>query len=65
MLMRFTLIMLTFLTSCSSLMPLADDVEKMVDNDAITIKVDKDAIQRDTDVTVNVQVTNKEIPIQK
>jgi hypothetical protein len=50
------------LQSCTGLLPIADDVEKMVDNDAIIIKVDKDAFQKDTDITISVDVKNKDTP---
>ncbi len=57
---HFILSTFIFISSCSSLVPISDNVEKMVDNDAITVKVDKDAINPQTDVNVSVQVTNKE-----
>jgi hypothetical protein len=50
-----------FLQSCQGFQGVADDIEKIADNDAIIIKVDKDAIQKDTDVNVSVEVTNKEV----
>lgn len=50
------------LTSCAALPQLFNSVEKIATDDAITVKVDKDAFQKDTDVKVNVEVTNKEVP---
>jgi hypothetical protein len=50
---------LLFLNSCSF-----TDLFKTADNvfdDAIKVTVDKAAIQRDTDVSVNVEVTNKDV----
>lgn len=55
-----TKIILISLTSCSAMMPLADDIEKIATNDAIIIKVDKDAFAKDTDVNISVDVLNKE-----
>lgn len=40
----------------------ADDIEKIADNDAITIKCDKDALNQNTDVHIIVDVVNKEPP---
>ena len=37
-----------------------DDVEKIADNDAITIKADKDCFQKNTDLEISVKVTNKD-----
>ena len=60
--MRYvTLSLIMFLQSCQGFQGVADDIEKIADNDAIIIKVDKDAIQKDTDVNVSVEVTNKEV----
>ena len=63
--MRYTLIMLAILTSCSAFMPVADDIEKIADDTAIKIEVSREALQRDTDMTVTIDVKNKEEPIQK
>lgn len=48
------------LSSCQYIPQITDDIEKMVDDDAITIKCDKDCFQKDTDVTVHVEVRNKD-----
>lgn len=50
------------ISSCTSFPQIADDIEKIANNDAITIKVDKDAFVRDTDVIVEVRVINKDQP---
>ena len=50
------------MNSCAGFQGVADDVEKMVDNDAIVVKVDKDSFQKDTDVDVEIHVTNKDKP---
>lgn len=49
-----------FLQSCQGFQGVADDVKDMVNNDAITVKVDKDAINEKTNVNVSIEVTNKE-----
>jgi hypothetical protein len=51
---------LFFLYGCGAMPQIADDIEKIADNDAITIKCDKDCFQRDTDIHVNVDVVNKQ-----
>jgi len=48
------------LQSCTGLMPLADDIEKIADDTAIKIEVSREALQRDTDMTVTIDVKNKE-----
>lgn len=57
--MKLSLLVILFLTtSCTpELFKAAEDV---LTDDAITVKVDKDAFQRDTDVKVNIEVINKE-----
>ena len=54
-----------FLSSCTALPQMFDSVEKIATDDAITVKVDKDAFQKDTDVKVHVEVTNKEPPVKE
>ena len=53
---------LFFLYACSGMPQIADDIEKIADNDAITLKVDKDAFARETDVHIIIDVVNKEPP---
>lgn len=48
-------------SSCGSLANLSDDVEKIADDNAITVKVNKEALKRDdSNVSINVEVQNKE-----
>lgn len=62
----FFLIFLVFtigffcISGCQYLPQVADDIEKMVDNDAVTIKCDKDCFQKDTDIEVSVKIINKD-----
>lgn len=44
------------LCGCAALPELAHTVENIANDDAITIKVDKDAFQKSTDVEVSVKV---------
>ena len=48
------------LNGCAALAPISDDIEQMVNNDAITVKVDRDALNPKTDVKVTVEVINKD-----
>jgi hypothetical protein len=50
--------LLSFLSACTGINEIADDIEKMVDNDAITIKVDKDAFHENSSVKILVEVNN-------
>lgn len=54
-------IILVMLSSCQYLPQVADDIKEIANNDAITVKVDKDSFQKETDVHVVVDVVNKEI----
>jgi len=47
-----------FIMGCAGFQGAMDDVEKIADNDAIVIKVDKDAFHDDTNVHVNIDVVN-------
>jgi hypothetical protein len=51
-----------FLTSCQYIPEVMSDFEKIADNDAIIIKCDKDAFQKQTDVEISVKVINKDKP---
>lgn len=55
-----TVVFLFCLCGCQYLPNVADDITEIANNDAITIKCDKDCFQRETDVTVSVQIKNKE-----
>jgi hypothetical protein len=59
---KLLLILLPLLSSCSGMMP---DVVKMVhdiEDTAIVVEVNRDAIQQDTDVEISVSVINKDPP---
>jgi hypothetical protein len=51
-----TLVASFLLYGCAALPELAHTVENIANDDAITVKVDKDAFQKSTDVEVSVKV---------
>jgi len=53
-------IVVVALSSCSMLPQISSDIEKIANNDAVTIKCDKDCFQKDTDVSVVVEIKNKD-----
>ena len=58
--MSYLLISLAILlTSCQALPQLFQTADDVVTDDAITVQVDRDAINQNTDVSVNVEVKNK------
>ncbi len=57
---EISIAMTLFLVGCSQMVPIANDIEEIWDNDAITVKVDKDAFKEHTNVDVNISVQNKE-----
>jgi len=59
--MRYlTVFPLMFLNGCAGFQGMADDIEKIETNNAITIKVDKDALDKDTNLHIDVDIINKE-----
>lgn len=56
-----SLMALLSLYGCTAIPELYKTVDDIATDDAITIKVDRDAFQRDTDVSVSVEVRNKDI----
>lgn len=52
--------MTLILFGCQNLPQLAQSIEEIATDDAITIQVDRDAIKKDTDVYINVKVLNKD-----
>lgn len=50
------------LCSCSSMPEFFKTVDDIATDDAITIKVDRDAFKKDTDVHILVDVLNKDAP---
>lgn len=49
------------LTGCSAMMPeLFKTIDDIATDDAITVQVDRDAIKKDTDVHILVDVVNKD-----
>lgn len=60
MIKNVALFAIFFLSSCASMPSLFDNIEKIATDDAITVKVDRDAFKKETDVSVNVEVKNKD-----
>jgi hypothetical protein len=49
------------LTGCSQLFPgLFTTIDDIETQETITLKVDKEAFQKDTDVKISIEVTNKD-----
>lgn len=51
-----------FLDSCAGFQGVADDVEKIETESAVRIEITKEAMQKDTDVSVTIEVKNKDTP---
>jgi hypothetical protein len=49
-----------FLSSCTGLPAMAESIEKIATDDAICLKIDRDAIKKDTDVYVQIDICNKD-----
>lgn len=57
------LVCLINLVGCAQMLPeLFKSVEQIADDDAIKLQVSREAIQKETDVTISVSVTNKDQP---
>lgn len=52
----------SMLSSCQYLPAIAEDIKEIANDDAITIKCDKDCFSKSTDVRVSVEVINKDKP---
>lgn len=58
----FFILALLLLVGCSAMMPeLFKTIDDVATDDAITIKVDRDAFKKDTDVKITVDVINKDV----
>ena len=52
--------LLLLVTSCNAMPQLFTAVDDIATKSAISVEVDKNAMQKETDVSVNVNVTNKD-----
>lgn len=53
------------LTGCAAMMPdMFKTIDDIATDDAITVQVDRDAIKKDTDVHIIVDVVNKDVKEQ-
>jgi len=59
----FPIIFIFLFNSCSYVPDIAQSVESIATDDAIVVKIDRDAIKKDTDVHLKIDVVNKS-PIQ-
>jgi hypothetical protein len=54
------LIPILFTHSCAGFTPMMEDVKEIANNDAITIKCDRDTFQKNTDLHLVLDVVNKD-----
>lgn len=53
-------------TGCAKMIPgLMDELDDMVSENAVEVNVNKEAMQKDTDVDVSVKITNKDPVVSK
>jgi len=57
------IVTLLLLSSCATLPELYKTVDDIATDDAITVKVDRDAFQKDTDVHVRVDILKKDAKV--
>ena len=61
--MKFVLLILLPLTcGCATMPELYKAIDDVATDDAIVVKVDRDAVKKDKDVTVNVEVKTRPKP---
>lgn len=61
--MKYLLICLSlfYLSSCAQMIPgLMSAIDDAVTDEAIGVSIDKAAMQKDTDIKINIDVTNKD-----
>jgi len=56
------LFMAGLVTSCSALPQLAQTADDIFTDNAVTISVQKEAMQKETDLDINVKIVNKDQP---
>jgi len=61
--MRLYFLIPLMLTSCATLPELYKSIDDIATDDAITVKVDRDAFQKDTDVHVRVDILKKDAKV--
>ncbi len=54
-----------FLTGCAGIMPDVAQIVHDVEDSAIIVEVNRDAIKQDTDIEIDVRVINKDAPKPK
>lgn len=57
-----SIVMMALLSACAAMMPdMFKTIDDIATDDAITVQVDRDAIKKDTDVHIIVDVVNKDV----
>jgi len=54
--------LLSFLTSCSAIMPDVAKITHDICDSVVSVEVDRDAFKEDTNVEINVKIVNKDPP---
>jgi hypothetical protein len=58
--MLFILFLMPFVAACQYIPAIANDVESIATDTAIKVEVSRETIQKDTDLTININVQNKD-----
>jgi ATP-dependent protease ClpP protease subunit len=56
------MVIMLFMQACQGFQGVADDMEKMADDTAIKIEVSREALQKETDLKMTIEVINKDEP---
>jgi hypothetical protein len=56
---KYVLIFIFLLPGCNYVPEISKTIDDIATDDAITIKCDKDCFQKETNVKINLEVTNK------
>ena len=62
--MKLYYLLPVLLTSCATMPELYKTLDDIATDDAITVKVDRDAFQKDTDVHVRVDILKKDASVR-
>ena len=58
--MFYLLLLTSFVTGCQYLPQMANDIESIATDTAIKVEVSRETFQKDTDLSININVQNKE-----
>jgi len=62
--MHYLLLLICALTGCQSIPSIAKDIESIETDNAIKIEVSRKALNYQTDLQINLNVQNKDEPVQ-